>query len=145
MSWEVIILTEGSEQIGFGHIYRCLALAGELEKRKINVRLIISGSPFIEAFKAYENITYVDWTNSGHLNTILAETPDAIFVDSYKATETTFNQLSEGEHQLFIIDDNNDFRYSRGTIINPSVIANTLEYPLEDPNRVDKKDEYFGR
>lgn len=132
LTWKVKILTEGSKEIGLGHIYRCLAIKEILESRKIACELIVAETNPIENFSNVKNIFYRDWKRNNVINTILGEKPFAIFIDSYLATADHFKKLSVGNHELYIIDDNNDFRYSRGTIINPSFLAKSLPYPIKN-------------
>lgn len=58
----VIIFTEGGQDIGFGHLTRCSALYDEIDKRGIEVVLVIYGKG-IENLLGKKKYILVDWKN----------------------------------------------------------------------------------
>jgi len=54
---KVFILTEGGEEIGFGHLIRCISLYQAFEERGITPKFVVNGDESIEDLlknKSYE-------------------------------------------------------------------------------------------
>ncbi len=129
----MIILTEGSNEIGLGHIYRCLAVREEAESRKISVKMIVAETNSLRLFEKDSLVSYIDWKRPELLAHLLNENkPDIILVDSYLADREIYRQLGETNAKLLIIDDVNNFRYTKGTIINPAFNARDTDYPYNN-------------
>lgn len=61
---KVLILTEGSEDIGLGHVSRCIAIYQALEKHKAKVELLVYGDYKAEALLKginYRNLNWYDY------------------------------------------------------------------------------------
>jgi len=127
---KLLILTEGSNKIGLGHIYRCLSIADEARKREMEV-VFLTTFDFENMDRFKYDFKVQNWYEESDLKRILnSETPDLVLVDSYLAEKKIYSMLYDLVPSLLIIDDNNDFRYKGGGIINPSFFANELHYPI---------------
>ncbi|MEH7445205.1 bifunctional UDP-2,4-diacetamido-2,4,6-trideoxy-beta-L-altropyranose hydrolase/GNAT family N-acetyltransferase [Bacillus sp. JJ1122] len=130
MTWKILIITEGSMSIGFGHIVRCCAIANEAIKRDCNVAFLANAD--FEAAKLinkYDNVI-MDWLKLETLvESVIDFNPDIVIIDSYLASKYHYQKVSELVSSLVIIDDNNDFRYSKGHVVNPSLYGGILNYP----------------
>ena len=92
---EVLILTEGGEKIGFGHITRCIALYEAFEEKDINPKLLINGDNSILYFLRYKNYQRFDWIkNKEKLFQNIAKS-DFIVIDSYLAEKSIYDKISE--------------------------------------------------
>ncbi|GAH49638.1 unnamed protein product [marine sediment metagenome] len=58
---KVLILTEGGEKIGFGHITRCIALYEALREESIDTELVINGDRGIFDLLRHKNFSRFDW------------------------------------------------------------------------------------
>lgn len=129
---KLLILTEGSNTIGLGHIYRCLSIADEARRREIEV-VFITSFDFHNIDLFQYDFKIQSWYEESDLKRILnTENPDVVLVDSYLAEKKIYSMLYHLVPSLLIIDDNNDFRYEGGGIINPSFFASELHYPINN-------------
>lgn len=124
-----LIFTEGSSQIGLGHIMRCIALYDELEARHLNPRLVIYGDEgVVEAIgnRKYEiDFWYDNWPN--YVNAYQIAKPNCI-IDSYIAEEKTYFDIQKHCRKALYIDDANRISYPKGIIVNPSLYGNKINY-----------------
>ena len=111
---DVLVLTEGSRSIGFGHLTRCLALAQGIEKyinkceykkhsqpeNKVNIEFLINGDNL--ARKVLKNqkfrVKIKDWVKEyrdleGKLKKI-----DLVIIDSYLATKIIYDFIYKKLH-----------------------------------------------
>lgn len=123
----VIILTEGSKAIGYGHISRCSALAQAFSKIKpgINVKFIVRTDKQAKVFLASNNVNFVslDWLKRVDRIQELVRDETIIIVDSYQAPQNFYKRLYMFEYKPFVVamDDYNRIRYDADAIINVSV------------------------
>lgn len=122
MEYRVIILTEGGQDIGFGHLTRCSALYDEIDKRGIEVVLVIYGKE-IEKLLGKRKSLLIDWKNLDFLKIFLNKT-DYVIIDSYLATLEVYNFCSKNTAKCLYIDDTNRINYPQGIILNPSLSRN---------------------
>lgn len=122
MNRRVIIFSEAGQNIGFGHLTRCLALYDEINKRGIEVILVIFGKEVENLLEKRKNIL-VDWKNLEFLRNFLNKT-DCVIIDSYLATLEVYNFCSKNAAKCLYIDDTNRINYPKGIILNPSLLGN---------------------
>ncbi|MBR8734769.1 hypothetical protein IX329_002384 [Fusobacterium necrophorum] len=125
----VVIFTEGGENIGFGHLTRCSALYDEIDKRKIEVVLVIFGKK-IEDLLGKRKSILVDWKNLDFLGNFLNKT-DYVIIDSYLATLEIYDFCSKNTARCLYIDDTNRMNYPKGIILNPSLSGN-IKYNIKN-------------
>jgi len=118
----VTILTEGGQNIGFGHLTRCSALYDEVHKRGIEVILVVFGKEIENLLGKRKNIL-VDWKNLEFLRTFLNET-DYVIIDSYLATLEVYDFCSKNTARCLYVDDTNRINYPKGMILNSSLSEN---------------------
>lgn len=121
----VVILTEGGDSIGFGHITRCSALYEELIGRDIETIFVVYGNNIDEILKEKKYIN-IEWKNIEFLKNFLQK-DDYIIIDSYLANLEIYNFISNNTQKCMYIDDNNRIKYPKGIILNP-VLYEDLEY-----------------
>lgn len=118
----VVIFTEAGQNIGFGHLTRCSALYDEIDKRGIEVILVVFGKE-IENLLEKRKSMLVDWKNLDFLRNFLNKM-DYIIIDSYLATLEVYDFCSKNAVKCLYIDDTNRMNYPKGIILNPSLLGN---------------------
>lgn len=118
----VVIFTEAGQNIGFGHLTRCSALYDEIDKRGIEVILVIFGKE-IEKLLSKRKNRIVDWKDLEFLRNFLNQT-DYVIIDSYLATMEVYDFCSKNTAKCLYIDDTNRISYPKGVILNPSLSGN---------------------
>jgi UDP-2,4-diacetamido-2,4,6-trideoxy-beta-L-altropyranose hydrolase len=127
---KVKILTEGGKDIGLGHISRCLSLFDELLKRKISSELIINGD--VKDVGFLHGIIYSNnnWLQSDYINKCISK-EDYIIIDSYLADKGIYDNLVVVSKKVMYIDDIGRIEYPVGIIVNPSLDATSINYPIK--------------
>jgi UDP-2,4-diacetamido-2,4,6-trideoxy-beta-L-altropyranose hydrolase len=126
---KVYILTEGSKNIGFGHITRCLSLYQAFEERGIKPIFIVNGDSSIEELLKDINYNVVDWLKEQRKIFERVKDSDIVIVDSYLANKKFYENLSKLVKLPVYIDDNKRIDYPRGIVINGNIHAEKLNYP----------------
>ncbi|GEK91025.1 bifunctional UDP-2,4-diacetamido-2,4,6-trideoxy-beta-L-altropyranose hydrolase/GNAT family N-acetyltransferase [Alkalibacterium kapii] len=124
---KVKILTEGGKSIGLGHLSRCSALYEELLHREVIVDFVVNGDVDSVNFIKEYPIINVDWLNHDYINNNISSN-DYVIVDSYLATNEDYLKLKSKSRELFVIDDFGRLHYPEGTIINPSLNTESIDY-----------------
>ena len=125
----VLILTEGGKQYGFGHITRCLALCEAFEDADCRVSWALrSEETDFALLNSVSNIDHFDWVNN-HSNAIkLAAKADIGVIDSYFAEQDFLSNLSDLLKQVVFLDDYKRLAYPEGIILNGSPGATKISY-----------------
>jgi UDP-2,4-diacetamido-2,4,6-trideoxy-beta-L-altropyranose hydrolase len=126
---KVIIITEGGQDIGFGHLTRCLSLYQAFEVMGHEVQYIINGDSSTANHledKKYININWLrqDAELVSHLKDI-----DAAIVDSYLAGIDSYKKISNQVKIAVYLDDNRRLDYPPGIVLNWGIYAMQLDYP----------------
>lgn len=122
MNRRVVIFSEAGQNIGFGHLTRCSALYDEIDKRGIEVILVIYGEG-IENLLGKRKYKIIDWKDLEFLRNFLNQT-DYLIIDSYLATMEVYDFCSKNTTKCLYIDDTNRINYPKGVILNPSLSEN---------------------
>ncbi len=120
---KVLFLTEGSKEIGFGHITRCLSLAQAFkEKADIESYFVIDGDEVAFNFFSSSGFGFqiADW--KPRVETFLKNFP-IVVVDSYKAPLSVYEKISQHAKVKLFIDDYHRLDYPDGLILNFTVRA----------------------
>lgn len=130
---EILILTEGGEGIGMGHISRCTALADGFISIGHRVQMLIRGA-FSDAFNTdgKYNITKTDWFEESVLNDLTSKY-EIIVTDSYLAPENILKYIAERTKlPVFLVDSKLKY-FPKGAVLFPSIYANDFasEFPKE--------------
>jgi UDP-2,4-diacetamido-2,4,6-trideoxy-beta-L-altropyranose hydrolase len=131
---KVIIVTEGGQDMGFGHLTRCLSLYQAFEVMGHDVRFIINGDSSIENHLEGQKYVCINWLQQyaelvSHLKDI-----DVAVVDSYLAGIDIYKKISNQVRIAVYLDDTLRLDYPPGIVVNWSIIAKCLDYP-EKANR----------
>ena len=131
---KVLIITEGSKKIGFGHITRCLSIYQAFEEKDISPLMIINGDDTVTSLLTNQNYEFFDWLKNTKKLVELVKDSDISIIDSYLADFSLYESISNLSKIAVYLDDNNRINYPKGIILNGSVHAKELEYPLVDYN-----------
>jgi len=122
------ILTEGSRNIGFGHVTRCLSLYQAFEERRIRLKFFVNGDDSI--VELIENTDYkiINWIREDELILKEMEGADLAVIDSYLADKEFYENISRTVKVPVYIDDNKRVDYPRGIVVNGNIHATDLSY-----------------
>jgi UDP-2,4-diacetamido-2,4,6-trideoxy-beta-L-altropyranose hydrolase len=126
---KILMLTEGGEKIGFGHITRCIALCEAFEEKDITPELVVNGDDSILDLLKHKNFKIYNWIkNKEKLLQDIANS-DFVVIDSYLAEKSIYDKISEVTNcKILMIDDYNRIDYPKGIVVNPSIYGDELDY-----------------
>ena len=81
----VLIRTDGSNLIGLGHVYRCIALSQKLKKKGAKINFLVGTNPrIIKKLKTYGKCYISNNIEEDEIQLINKINPDIIFIDLLK-------------------------------------------------------------
>lgn len=113
---EVFIFTEGSAEIGFGHITRCVSFAQALLEVGLKPTFYLGGDKIAENFLKREGFPVKRFPRLEDIEEI--PTGWGAFVDSYLAGEDFYKRVSERFERKVYLDDFFRLDYPEGAILN---------------------------
>ncbi len=130
------IRADGNNQIGIGHVMRCLTIADALKEIGEGVVFFIADHGCEEmiigrGFECHVLETSFDDMEAElvALQSAMEEKKvDRLLIDSYYVTETYLNALRECVVTVYL-DDMDSFPYPVDLLVNYNVFAKTLDYP----------------
>jgi UDP-2,4-diacetamido-2,4,6-trideoxy-beta-L-altropyranose hydrolase len=126
---KVFIITEGSGDIGFGHITRCTALYQAFEEKGILPIFLIHGDETVKDLLNNKKHVIFNWLIEEEKLLTFIEYADVVIIDSYLANYEFYKNVSNLVEVPVYIDDNKRFDYPRGIVVNGTVYADELNYP----------------
>ena len=108
---EVVILTEGGKDYGYGHVARCSSIYQAFEHYNIFPKFVVNGDESIKSIVPDIDVEIDNWLN----NSFKA---DIVVVDSYLADRIFYNEISKNSLLGVYLDDNNRFDYPKGIVVN---------------------------
>jgi UDP-2,4-diacetamido-2,4,6-trideoxy-beta-L-altropyranose hydrolase len=124
-----LILTEGGDDIGFGHITRCIALYQGFKERNVHVEMIVNGKGIEKELFGSLAFNVFDWLKERNRFFGMIDRADMVIVDSYLADAEFYKRLSETVNTAVYMDDNKRVDYPAGVVINGGIYAEELDYP----------------
>ena len=132
VSVHVVFVTEGGPDVGLGHVSRCLAIARAALAEGARASFLIAPEPRVAALlgDVPERVVAHAWPADppGALEALRALGPDAIVVDSYKATPDFLNALRPLATPVVAVDDTAERPLPVDVVVNGSLAADTLPY-----------------
>lgn len=126
---KVFIITEGSSQVGFGHITRMLSIYQAFEEKKVSPKFIVNGDEsIIDIIKGTKWVIYNWIDESDRLLREIANS-DLVIVDSYLAPLEIYLEITKTVNKTFYYDDFNRLNYPSGIVINGNIHSVDLDYP----------------
>ena len=129
MPVNVVILTEGGRNSGYGHIGRCLSIKQAFEEKNVFPDLLVCGDRTLEDIAEKENFIISDWLHSPDKIFKRSESSDIVIVDSYLAAPRIYSGISKRARCPVYLDDCLRINYPRGVVVNGAIFAETLPYP----------------
>ncbi|MCT7584216.1 hypothetical protein N5U55_08850 [Aliarcobacter butzleri] len=108
---KIAFFTEAGSERGMGHLIRCQTIANQFEQNNIEINFFLDSD--LNYDYKFKNLIYFKW-NELDINIHY----DAIFIDSYEATEEIYNTLQKKTNLGIYIDDYERINYPKGTIVN---------------------------
>ena len=129
---KVAILTEGGKDIGFGHVTRCLSLYQAFEEKNIKPDFIINGDETVTDLVEDTSYKIYNWIEEQQKLFNSIKNYGTAIIDSYLAEFKLYKKISEMVDTSVYIDDNNRINYPPGFIVNGSINAKSLNYPIQE-------------
>lgn len=134
---KIAIRADGGNNIGMGHVMRCMAIAKELLERNIKVFFISKFCKEVNDIFINQGIKFIN-IYSDNLDDEILEIEkiiknsniDCVITDSYNLSEDYLFKMKQLVRLLVSIDDNSLYRYPSNIIINGNIYANNLDYKL---------------
>lgn len=133
---KIAILTEGGENIGFGHLTRCLSLCQAFESRGHEAEFIVNGDDSIKNILKEKKFRVFNWIEQEKNMLQSIKRADVVIVDSYLADAKVYKKISDHAAAAVFLDDARRIDYPAGIVINWSICANDLGYPNRNGNEV---------
>jgi UDP-2,4-diacetamido-2,4,6-trideoxy-beta-L-altropyranose hydrolase len=127
---KVFIITEGSRNIGFGHITRCSSLYQAFEEKGVLPIFLIHGDETVKDLLNNKNHDIINWLIEEEKLLTFIEYADVVIIDSYLANYEIYEKVSNLVKVPVYIDDNKRIDYPGGFVVNGSVYADELNYPI---------------
>ena len=129
---KVFILTEGGENIGFGHITRCTSLYQVFEEKGITPEFIVNGDDSVLDLLSDKKHQIFNWIQQKEYLFEYIKNADIVIIDSYLADKDTYNRISDLVKVPVYLDDNKRLNYPKGIVVNGAIYAKELDYPPND-------------
>ena len=126
---KVLIITEGSKSIGFGHITRSLSIYQAFEEKGISPMIIINGDNTVKSLLKIQNYKIFNWLKNTKKLIEIVKCSDIVIIDSYLADYSLYDKICNSTKLTVYQDDNNRINYPKGIILNGSIYAQEVEYP----------------
>lgn len=130
------IRTDGGQNVGMGHLQRCLNLAEQLKKEETEVIFIIKKNSIVKEKIEKKEFKVIELNFDANLEEDLKFTInnsrnfglDIVITDSYKFDEEYLRKLKKNICLLVSIDDLAKFSFPSDIVINQNIYAQDLEY-----------------
>jgi UDP-2,4-diacetamido-2,4,6-trideoxy-beta-L-altropyranose hydrolase len=130
----VYILTEGGNNIGFGHISRCSSLCQAFEDKGHSTMLLIKSEEKLPSEIIKAKFLQIDWVSKKKETKEIINKCDILIIDSYLSSNDDFISFSKISKINAYIDDSNRLQYPAGIIINGSLGAEKIKYQFNAQN-----------
>lgn len=124
----VLILTEGGQNKGLGHIARCSSIYNSFKDFNIEPKFIVNGDESTDEFLSDFDFLNLDWINNQDYIFDLLNEDDIVIIDSYLASEKFYEEIADKVSLGVYLDDNNRLEYPKGILLNGTILANDLGY-----------------
>ena len=129
---KLYIITEGGNDIGFGHITRCRALYEAFAAAGACAELIVDADAGAARLLSGVKFRIMNWLSKTDDIIQLAGESDMVIIDSYRADKPLYDRLSLiTRGKVVMIDDYNRLDYPAGIVVNPSAGYKSSNYPQD--------------
>lgn len=134
---KIAIRADGGNDIGMGHVMRCMAISKELLERNIEVFFISKFCEEVNDIFINQGIKFINIYSNNLDDEILEiekiiknNSIDCVITDSYNLSDDYLFKMKQLVRILVSIDDNSLYKYPSDIIINGNIYANNLNYKL---------------
>ena len=101
---KITILTEGGQQLGFGHITRCISICQHFDKFGVESEFIVEGDDSVLSMLQDYPSTLMDWIGN---KLVLSKLQNSAFIliDSLRVTSDQIKAIQEISANIIYIDD----------------------------------------
>ena len=128
----IVFVTEGGPDVGLGHVSRCRAIARAARAEGARISFLVVPDPRVAALLGGipAEVTAYAWPADaeGALEALRGLRPDAIVVDSYKATPAFLGALRALASPVAAVDDTASLTLPVDVVVNGSIAAESLPY-----------------
>lgn len=122
---EVVILTEGGKDYGYGHVARCSSIYQAFKHYNISPKFIVNGDESVKSIVSNMDVEIMDWLNNSFISEI-------VVIDSYLADLIFYNEISKNSSLSVYVDDNNRLNYPNGIVVNGTLDTSDMGYLERD-------------
>lgn len=126
---KVVILTEAGQNVGFGHLTRCLSLLEAFRKKVNNVRIVLQALGSDNSIISGLNVDFKNWLDDEQLLIELLKDTSIVVIDSYLAPLSLYKRCAQIVPLCIYFDDNMRLDYPLGIVLNGNLYATSLSYP----------------
>ena len=133
----VVVLTEGGDKKGLGHISRCRAISEAIcyMNKKAKVEFVIHSEDNL-VLNLLENNTsgiIADWNKNSKLRNDKIKNADVVIIDSYEAEDSVYRDIKlNTKAKLIMFDDFSRIEYPEGLVVNPAISLGNIKYPEKE-------------
>ncbi len=128
---KAVILTEGGQKAGFGHITRCCALRDAFKAVGIPVMLVVNGDDSVrEQFRGQLDRVF-NWIKGSRRLFDLIRSAHIVVLDSYRAPLSMYKRIAAFVPVPVYIDDYVRLSYPRGIVVGGAIGAEKFRYPKD--------------
>ena len=124
----VVILTEGGKNKGFGHVARCSSIYQAFRQQNISVDFVVNGDDSVNSILGDIKFIISDWID----DLSIISNADIVIIDSYLASINVYNLISTKVPLTVYIDDNNRLNYPKGIVVNGTLDVTNMGYSKRD-------------
>ena len=128
---KIIILSEGSKEIGFGHITRCISLYEAFQEKGLTPEFVINGDQSVKSLIVGKRFRILNWINENEAFYALLKCADCVIVDSYLISNTLCDKISDTVKVPVFIDFIQKRKYKKGIVIDGSITEPRFIYGHE--------------
>jgi len=130
MPLKVVIRADGNSNIGFGHIIRTQALAGQLAKAGAEVIFLTRNADNIKGYPTIEISEHMGHNDEDALikQVIAEQSPILFIIDSYAFDKNRLDRVAGLGVKTAYIDDMNLYEFNTTYVINGNLYAPRLGY-----------------
>lgn len=120
----ILILTEGGKDYGFGHVARCSSIFQAFQEYGILPKFVVNGDESVKSILSDIDVEIINWIDDFSF----ISGADIVVIDSYFADLDFYNKLSENIPLVVYVDDNNRLNYPKGIVVNGTLNVSNINY-----------------